>query len=66
MENFKFKVTKGEVFEALKKAKSTISRLQSSMMAHPDCTEGSEFEDYVYLAQDNIEEIEELLKKATV
>ena len=54
------------MFEALKKAKSTISRLQSSMMAHPDCTEGSEFEDYVYLAQDNIEEIEELLKKATV
>lgn len=54
-----------EMFESLKQARSTISRLQSSIMAHPDCTQGSEFDDYTNLAQDNIQRIEQILKKAT-
>lgn len=73
MENFELKGTKGncilaldEMFETLKMAKSNISRLQNSMMAHPDCTTGSEFEDYANLAQDHIEKIEQNFKKFLV
>ncbi len=34
-------------------------------MAHPDCTAGSEFDDYTTLAQECEDEIEQLIKEAT-
>lgn len=41
-----------EALELLKLARQTISRLKLSMLAHPDCEEGSEFDDYTSTAQD--------------
>lgn len=54
-----------EMLEMLKKAKSALSRIKGSMMAHPDCTAGSEFDDYTSMAENLEDEIEKLIKKAT-
>lgn len=54
-----------EMLEELQEAKQTISRLKNSMMTHPDCTNGSEFEDYVNLAIEQENKIEQLIIKAT-
>lgn len=35
---------------------TTLNSLKMSMKAHPDCTEGSEFDDFVSLAEEVIEE----------
>lgn len=54
-----------ELFEMLKVAKSRLGRLRRSMTAHPDCIEGSEFDDLTNIAQELEGEIEALLKEAT-
>ncbi len=52
-----------EMRELLDESKKQLSRLKSSMLSHPDCTEGSEFDDYTSLSQDLENEIQELLNK---
>lgn len=54
-----------EMLEMLNKARSTILSLKGSMMAHPDCTEGSEFDDRTYLAENLESKIEQLIKEVT-
>lgn len=54
-----------EMLEMLERAKVELSRIKCSMMAHPDCTEGSEFDDYTSSAQDVENDIEQLIKEAT-
>ena len=46
----------------LKKAQNTIRKMKLSMMAHPDHTEGSEFDDYTTNAQIVEEEIHAFLE----
>ena len=48
-----------------KEAKKVIQSLKLSMLAHPDCTDGSEFDDYATTAQDIEFEIELIIKEAT-
>lgn len=55
-----------EMLEMLQKVKSGLSRIKGSMMAHPDCIEGSEFDDYTNSAEEVENEIEKLIKVATV
>ena len=50
------------LIDLLLKAKSTICSLKLSMLAHPDCTEGSEFDDYTSLAQETEDELENYIK----
>lgn len=57
--------TEIEMLEMLEKAKSTLGVLRRSITAHPDCTEGSEFDDLTDMAQEIEDRIEELIKKAT-
>lgn len=54
-----------EMLDMLNKARIELSRIKSSMMAHPDCTIGSEFDDYTSSAQECENEIELLIKEAT-
>ena len=54
-----------EMLDMLNKARIELSRIKSSMMAHPDCTIGSEFDDYTSSAQDCENEIEQLIKETT-
>lgn len=54
-----------EMLEMLHKAKLELSRIKCSMMAHPDCEEGSEFDDYTNSAEEVENEIEQLIKQAT-
>lgn len=54
-----------EMFEALKKAHSTIQKLKSSMLSHVDCIESSEFANSNTMAQKEMEYIEQLLKEST-
>lgn len=54
-----------EMLEMLQKAKVELSRIKGAMMAHPDCTEGSEFDDYTNSAEEIENEIEQLIKQAT-
>jgi len=53
-----------DLLEALQVAKDTICSLKLSMNVHPDCTEGSEFDDYTSTAQEVEDQIEMVLKKA--
>ena len=53
-----------EMLEMLKKAKLELSRIKGSMMAHPDCIYGSEFDDYTSSAQEVEDEIELLINQA--
>lgn len=57
------KEQRDEMLAMLRKSKLTISRIKNSMMAHPDCVEGSEFDDYTELAEQQEYEIELLIKK---
>ena len=50
-----------ELVDALKEAKSMIGKLRCSMSVHPDCTIGSEFDDYTTDAQNLEDEIESLI-----
>lgn len=52
-----------ELARMLVKARTTISRLKNSMRAHPDCTENSEFDGYVELAEQQEYEIELLINE---
>jgi hypothetical protein len=45
----------------IKKAQNTIHKLKLSMMAHPDCVKGSEFDDYTTIAQDVEDELDAYL-----
>lgn len=54
-----------EMLEMLDKARVELSRIRRSMMAHPDCIAGSEFDDYTTSAQECEDEIEQLIKEAT-
>lgn len=54
-----------EMLEMLEKAMIELSRIKLSMLAHPDCTVGSEFDDYTTSAQECEDEIEQLIKEAT-
>jgi len=54
-----------EMLEMLKNARLQLSRIKLSMLAHPDCTSGSEFDDYTSSAQECENEIEKLIKEAT-
>lgn len=54
-----------EMLEMLEKAKTELSRIKNSMRAHPDCTEGSEFDDYTSSAEECENNIEQLIKQAT-
>lgn len=54
-----------EMLDMLQKAKVELSRIKGSMMAHPDCVHGSEFDDYTSSAQECENEIELLIKEAT-
>ena len=50
-----------ELVEMLKEAKSMIGKLRRSMSVQPDCTIGSEFDDYTTDAQNLEDEIESLI-----
>ena len=50
-----------ELVEMLKEAKSMIGKLRRSISVHPDCTIGSEFDDYTSDAQNLENEIESLI-----
>lgn len=50
------------LLQLLLKAKKTICSLKLSMLAHPDCEEGSEFDDFTSLAQDTEDEIDDYIK----
>lgn len=47
----------------LKEAKLMLSRIRRSMSVHPDCTAGSEFDDYTTDTQNLEDEIDDLLTK---
>jgi hypothetical protein len=53
-----------ELEELLADAAKTIGSLKRSMMAHPDCEEGSEFDDYTSTAQEMEDKIETYLRTA--
>lgn len=44
-------------------ARGCISSLKRSILVHPDCTEGSEFDDYSSYAQEVEDKIESLIQK---
>lgn len=50
-----------ELVEMLKESMSMIGKLRRSMSVHPDCTIGSEFDDYTMDAQNLEDEIESLI-----
>lgn len=48
--------------ELLKESRNRLQSLMLSMLAHPDCTEGSEFDDMTSLAQYLIDKIDKDLE----
>lgn len=52
-----------EMLSMLEKSRVEIARLKRAMLVHPDCEEGSEFDDYTTSAQETEDEIEELINK---
>jgi hypothetical protein len=63
--NFKLIVSSPHLLDALQDAVVLIRRLKLSMLAHPDCTEGSEFDDYTSSAQEFEDSAQSLIDKAT-
>lgn len=63
--NFKLIASAPKLLDALQDAIKLICSLKLSMLAHPDCTEGSEFDDYTSSAQEFEDAAEALIKKAT-
>lgn len=51
----------GELEQALMQAKKMIGSLRRCITVHPDCEEGSEFDDYANSAQEIENEIDEIL-----
>lgn len=64
MSNQKLIAASPLLLEALQVAKDTICSLKLSILAHPDCTDGSEFDDYTSTAQEVEDQIEEAINKA--
>lgn len=54
-----------EEIDLLFKARRTISRMKLSMLAHPDCTEGSEFDDFTTKAEEVQDQITDYLETLT-
>lgn len=54
-----------EILCKLEEARQTIATLKRSMLVHPDCEEGSEFDDLTSSAQEIEDEIESLIKDTT-
>lgn len=54
-----------KLLETLLESYKLIGSLKLSMLAHPDCSGGSEFDDYTSSAQEMEDEIEELIKQLT-
>lgn len=52
-----------EMLSLLEKSRVEIARLKRAMLVHPDCEEGSEFDDYTTSAQETEDEIEQLINK---
>ncbi|MCT4321831.1 hypothetical protein [Elizabethkingia anophelis] len=52
-----------EMLSLLEKSRKMIQSLKLSMLVHPDCEEGSEFDDYTTSAQETENQIEELINK---
>lgn len=52
-----------EMLSLLEKSRKMIQSLKLSMLVHPDCEEGSEFDDFTTSAQETEDEIEELINK---
>lgn len=52
---------KKELVETLEKARRIICSMKLAMVVHPDCTEGSEFDDYTTTAQEVEDEIDAVL-----
>ncbi|MCT4330939.1 hypothetical protein HZP13_14565 [Elizabethkingia anophelis] len=52
-----------EMLSLLEKSRKMIQSLKLSMLVHPDCEEGSEFDDYTTSAQETEDKIEELINK---
>src|SRR5699024_7400870 len=50
----------------LKDSRNRLQSLMLSMLAHPDCTEGSEFDDMTSSAQEMIDKIDEKLESDAV
>jgi hypothetical protein len=53
------------MLEKLNEARIQLAQLRRSMTAHPDCTEGSEFDDFTSSSQELEDEIEQLIKEVT-
>lgn len=47
--------------EKLNEARIIIAQMKRSMLVHPDCTEGSEFDDFTSSAQEIEDQIESLI-----
>lgn len=56
---------KGNALQLIVDAKNMICELKLSMMAHPDHTEGSEFDDYTSLAQEMEDSLAAFIKTET-
>lgn len=54
-------VKKPNAYDLLRKANKVIQSMKLSMMVHPDCDEGSEFDDLTSTAQEMEDEIEKFL-----
>ncbi|MCL1636288.1 hypothetical protein [Elizabethkingia bruuniana] len=52
-----------EMISMLEKSRKMLQSLKLSMLVHPDCEEGSEFDDYTTSAQETEDKIEELINK---
>lgn len=51
-----------KLIEKLNEARVIIAQMKRSMLVHPDCTEGSEFDDFTSSAQEIEDQIERLIK----
>lgn len=63
--NAKLMVNSLILMEKLNEARIQLAQLRRSMTAHPDCTEGSEFDDFTSSSQELENEIEQLIKEVT-
>lgn len=54
-------IVKPNVWDLLRKANKVIQSMKLSMLVHPDCEKGSEFDDLTSTAQEMEDEINEFL-----
>lgn len=55
-----------QAVSTLKEARVVIAKLKRSMLAHPDCEDGSEFDDMTATAQQMEDKIDNLIKEITL